>query len=223
LKDMIAGIIDKISSAFMKNLYGLFEAGNIDEVKDIMRTDEFGRIAGNATETEPAFYSPTSAGTAKSGKGVGIYRIQDGYFVYYGDYADNVRGGQGMWLYVWSDSFGNYDNMFEGQWAGDKPNGNGKEEYRYIGGNDISVTVIQGTYENGLENGTITVDEYSDEGVHHNFQYTATAGVAHRESDERSYPDGTYPIAISADGTGFSQREGDRMGVSGFSISAGQE
>jgi len=229
LKDMIAGIIDKISSAFMKNLYGLFEAGNIDEVKDIMRTDEFNTVASYATETEPEFYSPTSASTAKSGKGVGIYY---GRFVYYGDYADNVRSGQGMWLHYFSSGNSTQEYTFEGQWADDKPNGNGKEESKWLSSMEDSYhsvyEVSQGTYENGLENGTITRDANYEEqgGRHHHYiwQYTATAGVAPRLSGEKNLPDGAYTIARStADAGGFAQHEGDRLGVFGFAISADQE
>ena len=165
--------IDKVTSSFLKVMFDLFEAGNVDEARNRMSTFEFEAIASLASETEPMFYSPTSSSTLKSGKGIGIYRVQgqdfytaEGwYFVYYGDYADNVRSGHGIFLANWF--------TFEGQWQNDKPNGQGKETHGY--GNEIHRTV-EATYQDGFYNGQV-IDSDTVENEICIFKYFCADGI----------------------------------------------
>lgn len=185
LKDKIAEIIDKTSLAFMKKLFELCESGNIDEVKNIMQIDEFKQKAAYATEFDPVFYSPTSSSKAKSGKGIGIYKNVKGehfvnkaeYSVYYGDYADNMRVGYGMWLQITD----NYEYFFKGQWANDKPNGKGKVIYN----SDSYNYEITGTYKDGLEYGSMTKEGYdgrTEQGAFR-YHYTVSNGIANTIRD----------------------------------------
>ena|GEM_PF-6973738 len=213
LKEKIAEVIDRMSSAFLKNLYSLFEAGNMDGVWSIMGTDEFNGIAAYVTDTEPVCYLPMSTIDAKSGNGVGIYKMQDKYyveksdvdyimqdkyFVYYGDYADNMRSGHGIWLMI--HERGNY--KFEGQWANDKPNGEGKEF--------DTIRITEATYRNGLYNGDVT---YIGDSTLHKF--TCIDGVAPKVEELN---DGSYIVANDINGgpIRIGHRVGSKYGVKGY-------
>lgn len=98
-------------------------------------------------------------GTIDTGKGVGVYQFEDGsYYFYYGDYVNGLRHGQGTYFvdYNMEDPTGIYYYCYRGAWANDKPNGKGtiRDVREEVFGNCI--VTIEGTYTDGLENGTMT-------------------------------------------------------------------
>ena len=223
MAEKIDGVTDESNLAFMKNLYDLFEAGNTDEVKNLVQADEFSNITANITEAEPAFYSPESAGAAKSGKGVGIYAIWDLHYVYYGDYVNNMRNGQALWVGTGYGLEGNpeFERIFEGQWVDDKPNGQGQEEW-IDPQNAGNRSVTKGTYADGLEDGSMTRESFEDDGSYYIFHYTASNGIVPRlkKIPVHSFDNNSFPIAESESSDGrkltLTRSEGERWGVIGF-------
>lgn len=134
-------------------LYDLLRDGNTDAALEVMTTTEFAEAVDFATEESPVLYLPDGT----SGKGVGIYLIGESSrsfspsFLYYGDYAESVRSGNGIWLGVGEER----SYVFEGVWGGDMPNGNGKVTVSY----PASVSQRIGTLANGLWHGEVSREE----------------------------------------------------------------
>ena len=140
--------------ALLQKLYALLDAGNVDGVIAIAMTGEL-----RAVGTE--MYSPASAGGAMNGKGVGVYH---GNYVYFGDYVNGQRSGNGMWITAYGgvDHDVTYQDVFEGRWANDKPNGNGKwVRTRNYTRSGITATYT-GTLADGMWQTASVVEEASD-------------------------------------------------------------
>lgn len=138
IKSKIDIIIEKVSLEFMKNLFSLANK-DINLVIEEMKKDEYLSIANYATYDEPLFYSPHSDKSNKNGKGIGIYRCiwQDMYsedswdnlYLYYGDYKEDNRSEDGIWIDVGLNNV----YIFDGEWANDMPNGYGEtKSYGYL-------------------------------------------------------------------------------------------
>lgn len=148
---------------YMEALYALCETGDNDRIWETIDADEFREIAELTNESEPLFYSPYSEATNKSGKGLGIY----GKHIYFGDYAENERNGNGIWM----RGFNHY--IFEGSWSGDKPNGYGEERVERIG----SVEVQTGNLLNGLWNGDVQLSYLYPDGKVRTYSSHYTEGT----------------------------------------------
>lgn len=75
----------------------------------------------------------------------------------------------------------NYEYFFEGQWANDKPNGEGKVIYN----SDSYNYEITGTYKDGLEHGSMTNEGYDGRTEQGSFRYhyTVSNGIANTIRD----------------------------------------
>ncbi len=202
----------------LKKMLDCFEAGDLDDVKELMRTEEFTDLADEVVGDNSFYYGTKTADGVREGKGIAIY--SDGYY-YYGDFASNVRSGQGILMravYAESSAIGSF--VYDGKWSDDKPNGEGTCTSNYykdkIGASGLSKQVIKGTYSNGLENGSMTLEGISKAGGGVKYTYTSENGVAKKISDEDSGVKGQYIIAKSSDGKSNLTSDGSLRGVEGF-------
>lgn len=112
-----------------------------------------------------------------TGKGIGIYRFNgNGYYFYYGDYLNGQREGLGYTFCLENDT--EYTS-FDGTWENDAPNGSGTLTQVYdIGSKDEHSIIRTGTYENGLENGQMSVQVIEKNGKTGKGAYTSSNGGA---------------------------------------------
>lgn len=148
--------------ALLSLVYDTMAAGNYDAMTSIDGSDEADAIADSMTEPY-LIYAPNGFTENYTGVAAGIYRPYDnqtqsyrdgGYYFYYGEYINGVRSGHGV--SIWNTNGG--QQIYDGPWDGDMPNGNGTTTY--YGYSDTTgesyVKVTTGNYTNGLENGTMT-------------------------------------------------------------------
>lgn len=194
------------------------EEPDLDAIKDMVRTEEFVDMVDEVIGSNSFYYGERDDNGRRSGKGIAVYA--DGYF-YYGDYADDVRSGEGIYLravYAESSSIGSY--VFEGTFANDKPNGNGTATSNFykdkIGESGLTKQVITGEYTDGFENGTMNLTGTTKGGTKVKYTYKVENGVAVQSSKENSGIKGQYIIAKSADEKSNLTSDGSKRGVEGF-------
>lgn len=89
----------------------------------------------------------------------------DSQYVYYGDMKDGIRTGWGIWANVTESTHSEY---YAGEWVDDYPNGIGT--YTTIG--EETAFVLQGLWNNGIENGQMHLIVSQGEKELFNFLYT---------------------------------------------------
>ncbi|NLG05141.1 MAG: hypothetical protein GX567_15125, partial [Clostridia bacterium] len=143
-----------------------------------------------------------------------------GYY-YYGEYVNNMRSGQGIWMravYSDSSSIGSY--LFKGEWSEDQPNGTGEATSNFykdkIGATGLAKQVITGSYKNGLEEGKMNMVGTSKGGKTFKYKYETTAGVAKKINNESTGVKGQYYIADAGDDVPMLMSDGSPRGVEGF-------
>ncbi len=202
----------------LQKLYDCFEGGDLDAVKDMMRTEEFTDFADEVIGDNSFYFGTKTPEGVREGKGIAVYR--DGYY-YYGDFSGDQRSGHGILMRaVYSESSAIGSFVYDGEWSNDKPNGEGTSTSNYykdkVGPAGLSRQVIKGTYTDGLENGTMRLDGTPQSGGAVSYSYTAEMGVAKKISDEDSGVKGQYIIAKSSDGKSNLTSDGSLRGVEGF-------
>lgn len=213
--------LEESHNDLLSKLIVLFETENpnYDDIKEMLRTDEFIQMVDEVIGKNNSFYygARNDAGQ-REGKGIAVYA--DGYF-YYGDYSADQRSGHGVYMravYSDSSSIGSY--IFEGEWADDMPNGNGTATSNFykdrISSAGLAKQVITGTYVNGLENGTMNLTGTTKAGGTAKYTYTVEDGVAKKSSNEDSGVKGQYIIAKSSDEKSNLTSDGSKRGVEGF-------
>ncbi len=210
--------LEEAHSDALQKMYECFEAGDLDDVKELMRSEEYTDLADEVVGDNSFFYGTRTPEGKREGKGIALYK--DGYY-YYGDFAGDMRSGKGTLMravYAESSAIGSF--VYEGQWSNDKPNGEGTCTSNYykdrIGASGLSKQVISGTYADGLENGKMTLDGVSKAGGAVKYSYTSENGVAKKISDEDSGVKGQYIIAKSSDGSSNLTSDGSLRGVEGY-------
>ena len=133
-----------------ENIAGYCEAGNYDELFEYMQSDDYQRLLDVVDELEMAYCVETSHGN------VGIYEVNNevfgNYMIYYGDYQDDVREGEGDWLGYFEGN--NYHAR--GSWKADAPNGYQEvREWSNRLGETVVYRVIKGDTVDGLWNGPV--------------------------------------------------------------------
>ena len=210
---------EEAHNGLLSELLACFEAGNMDDVKELLRTEPYMDMADEIINEEDSFYygDKNDAGE-REGKGVAVYC--NGYY-YYGDYAGNVRSGNGIWIravYSESSSIGSF--IFEGEWSADLPNGSGSATSNFytdkISSSELAKQVITGDYTNGLENGKMSLAGTTKGGAGVKYSYTSENGVAKQSSNEDSGVKGQYIIAQSSDKKSNLTSDGSSRGVEGF-------
>lgn len=205
----------------LSKLLPLFQAEkpNMDEIKEMIRTEEFIDMVDEVIGQNNSFYyGDRDENGKRSGKGLAVY--EDGYY-YYGDYADDMRNGNGIYIravYSESSSIGSY--IFEGEFSNDKPNGKGTATSNFfnakIDSSGLIKQVITGEYVDGLENGTMNLTGTTKGGKTVKYTYKVDNGVATKSSNEDSGIKGQYIIAKSSDEKSNLTSDGSKRGVEGF-------
>ena len=210
--------LEEAHSDILQKLYECFQSEDLDAVKDMMRTEEFTDLADEVIGSNSFYYGTKTPEGNREGKGIAVY--ENGYY-YYGDFAGNLRSGHGILMRaVYSDSSAIGSFVYDGEWVNDKPNGTGTCTSNYykdkIGASGLSKQVITGTYSDGLENGSMTLEGTPKTGGTVKYSYTAENGVAKKISDEDSGVKGQYIIAKSSDGKSNLTSDGSLRGVEGY-------
>lgn len=196
--DNLQGMIDELN--------GYFEADDIDSIKKLMSSDDYKE---STKKIERVLLSKNLlGGSSVTGKGTAIYNVNSSYYVYYGDFKNGKREGQGLWYYL--DPGGTLAK-YSLEWVNNLPNGYGTADYystlsiRGYGG------VLLNTYQSHTTDTFTTVNgvyngDYESKGVtsytSYTFKYSYTDGYGPR-LEPGSYPSEIaqymeYPRALTA-------------------------
>ncbi len=100
--------------------------------------------------------------------------VYPGGYVYAGEMEDGKRSGNGAW-YSENSDYGYDVLLFKGKWKDDYPNGKGTEKM-YLGYDGGLIQTKEGTYIDGLEDGTRRISITDPLGLDV-YQYSATKGI----------------------------------------------
>lgn len=115
----------------------------------------------------------------EEGKGLGFY---PGGYIYYGDYVEDVRQGEGSWMHARND----WRYLGYGSWDHDLPNGRFTEHYQFDEpGIWQESGQNTGEVEDGLWNGLVQHDAHA---------YDVGEDTYHDENIQVSFTDGKYNI-----------------------------
>jgi len=208
--------LEQARASMLEPLVSLFEEKEYDDIKDILRSDEYVAFSEEVIGDTSYYCGNYDENNMRTGIGMALY--ENGYY-YYGNFDNNMRNGQGILFratYADSSSIGSF--IFEGQWVDDKPNGQGSATSNYykdrISASDFATKVITGNYTDGLEDGDMTLVGTTKSGSKNTFSYKASAGVAEKSSNEDSGVKGQYIIAVSGDQKLTS--DGSVRGIEGY-------
>jgi len=209
---------EEARQGMLKPVADLFAAGDLDGVKDLIRSEAYVSFADEVIGDTSFYCGDHDDAGNREGKGVAIY--ENGYY-YYGDFSGNVRKGHGIWMravFAEASSIGSY--IFEGEWSDDKPNGQGTATSNFykdkISSDELIKQVISGNYANGLEEGTMYLAGTTKAGKGVKYTYKTAAGIATKASNDDSGVKGQYIIAKASDGTSNLTSDGSARGVEGF-------
>ncbi len=198
----------------IQRLSDLCAAGDIEQVFDIMQTEDYGKLQKFAEEMKyPAF-------VMEGGRGLGIYNVQTRNYgssmIYYGDFHDELREGAGYWIgYLDGNNYQAY-----GDWRNDLPEGH--QTVREWNGNlneTVSIRQISGTVARGLWDGEAVWEFERKDGRQDSWMVNFTNGkwvILHREED------GEYTVSDTYTGSGessprLSTENPDKLqGIEGF-------
>ena len=160
----------------LAELYARFSAEDVEGAKTLMRQADYQTLSAGA-EAVPLVYE------GEPGTAVAVY---GGNYYYFGGWQNGQRSGRGLWIRAVSDG-GDLDAvLYDGQWSGDLPNGEGTilwerfaDKIQTEEGYTTSVkSVIYGTFLDGMYHGTILeVWHMNDGSVHEWTPITAVNGV----------------------------------------------
>ena len=209
---------EEARAAKLEPLKQLFIDKDYDAIKDKLREEEYVAFSDEVIGDNSYYLGDYDVDGKREGDGIAVY--ENGYF-YYGEFHSDVRSGHGVMMrasYSESSSIGSF--IFEGEWADDKPNGQGTAKSNYfkdrVSGNDFVMKEITGNYTNGLEDGTMTLIGVTKGGAKRTFKYNTKAGVAEKSSNEDSGVKGQYIIAQTDDKSESLTSDGSKRGVEGF-------
>ena len=160
----------------LAELYARFSAENIEGAKTLMRQADYQALSAGV-EAVPLVYE---------GEPGTVAAVYSGDYYYFGGWRNGQRSGHGLWIRAVFDD-GDLDaELYDGQWSGDLPNGEGTilrersaDKIQVEEGYTTSVkTVICGTFQDGMYHGTILeVWHMNDGSVHEWTPITAVNGV----------------------------------------------
>ncbi len=211
--------IEEAHNAILSKVMAAFDAGDMDDVKELLRSDEVKDLVDEIVNDDTSYYyGAKDENGNRKGKGIALYL--DGYF-YCGNFDNNKRSGEGIWMravYAESSAIGSY--IFKGNWENDLPNGSGEATSNFykdkISATEMVKQVIKGEYKNGLENGKMSLSGSTKGGSAVQYTYTSEDGIATKSSSEDSGIKGQYIIAKSSDGKTNLTSDGSLRGVEGF-------
>ncbi|MCR5591514.1 MAG: tetratricopeptide repeat protein [Lachnospiraceae bacterium] len=209
---------EEARAAMLDPLKELFEEEDYDALKEKMREEEYVAFSEEVIGDNSYYSGDYDIDGTREGYGIAVY--ENGYY-YYGEFHDDMRSGHGVLMrasYSESSSIGSF--IYDGEWADDKPNGEGCARSNYfkdrISATDFATKEITGNYTDGLEDGTMTLVGTTRSGAKRTFKYTAKDGIAERSSKESSGAKGQYIIAQTDDKSENLTSDGSKRGVEGF-------
>ncbi len=210
--------LEEAQNELLAELFTSFESKSIDEVKELIREERFIELSDEIIGDKSFYYGEKDENGDRSGKGLGAYA--DGFY-YYGDYEENIRKGQGLWIRAtYSDSSAIGSFIYDGQWDNDKPNGNGTSTTAYyakrVENGGMTKQIVSGNYVDGLENGKMSLAGTLKTGGNVKYSYNCENGIAGKASNANSGVSGQYIIAVSKDGSSNLTSDGSVRGVEGF-------
>lgn len=211
----------------MSEMKGYWEAGNMEAVEDLAYLPRY-RAASQKLEgtTKYYYYGDTDSNNRPSGMGLASYADNQ---YYYGEWADGVRSGNGMWIkyYVYGQNAKAEESLYmqhsySGSWAGDLPDGEGSEHYDLIQENlepnaGYNSNFI-GTFKKGLYNGEMYITNLYGNGNTKEWSGTARNGVwmALGQKDKK----GQYPVIFEITNPDnyqwMSEKKNKNQGVDGL-------
>lgn len=211
-----ARALEEKYNELLKTLYDCFEAGNPDDIKELLRQDTYISLSDEVVGEKSYYYGEKDDAGLRSGMGLGVY--SDGFY-YFGEYRDDCRNGHGMWIraaYSESSAIGSF--IYDGEFIDDCPNGEGVATSSYyqskVSAGGMTKQVVSGNYINGLEDGEMTLNGTLKSGGSVKYKYRCNEGVAKKSSDADSGVKGQYIIAEDKDYKLTS--DGSLRGVDGF-------
>lgn len=192
------------AETLLETLGQTLKLDDIDQVKALMRQEDYQALSAAATRDAPIVYE------GDDGTVLAVY--PDNYY-YFGQWSNHQRSGQGLWIrVVFDDERDLY--TYQGSWANDLPNGEGEivsakdaAKLDLEQGYTTSVrTEISGTFKDGLYHGTIHETWHmNDGGMHIWSPITVVDGVYQQMSEipetvfdyeRKSRESGSYLVAI---------------------------
>lgn len=145
------------------------EANDAQALYGLQESDDARTLSASVRDGEHYIYFPDGE---DSGKGIGFYTFKECSCKqwYYGDYKDGKRQGRGIWYYVSSNTEDGslYQEVYDGDWKEDAPNGKGRQRI-VLGGHvdtdknfKVKNGLFYGTYKikDKLEDGTVVRGKY---------------------------------------------------------------
>lgn len=120
----------------------------IEEIKELLMAEEFDSVHELLVSDrfllfrEMILSDNTLIIELEDGKGLGFYPVGERHMVYYGDYVDGKREGQGIWIRATENTY-----YCVGEWKNDIPNGYQERTTNYY--------VLAGQVINGLWDGPV--------------------------------------------------------------------
>jgi len=147
-----------------------FENDDVDGIMSLMGSEEW---KSQTAAVYKVFYSQNLLETSEiTGKGTGIYNYYDTIYVYYGNYVNGVRQGQGLW-YSYNDMYNSLDK-YDLNWENGVPQGHAESDRyttlttRGYGGVVLGESKMhqKESFEvvNGIYDGEVVVDNTDSEG-----------------------------------------------------------
>ena len=147
-----------------------FENDDVDGIMSLMGSEEW---KSQTAAVYKVFYSQNLLETSEiTGKGTGIYNYYGTIYVYYGNYVNGVRQGQGLW-YSYNDMY-NSLNKYDLNWENGVPQGHAESDiYTTLTTYDYGGVVLgesklhkKESFEvvNGIYDGEVIVDNTDSEG-----------------------------------------------------------
>lgn len=160
----------------LSDLYAAFTKQDFDKIIDIMNSEAFQkRIAIDA----PLYYSPEGEGDISTGSAMVIYDSEN---IYSGQIKNGRKQDYGIYFMLTKNNGEQGYYYYRGEWSNDIPDGNGKTEEETTtqdenGNNLVSITVTNGIFLNGAENGSMQKSFYIGGIETGSVLYTAQKGI----------------------------------------------
>ena len=183
-EENFTGISEEVM-AELEKIISLIQSGDDESAANELRTGTFATAMERLDELREKGKMIVETSKGK----IGLYRINNAYYVYIGNYSgDGTRSGNAAWL-SGTDS-GAY--IAKGQWTDDKPNGEMTiDSYRdmskvqiddghtYAFHTNDKVTVVDGKYQGSC---VMTWDMYNGEEDQHIWNISFSEGIAAADS-----------------------------------------
>ena len=173
-------------SDLMKNLYkSMGEVVTINSVKnavDILTSDDYSDASAISHVT---YYTEEKGFTDSISEGKGMAVYNNGY-VYYGDFKDGKRVGNGIFMAASNEDDNIKYNLYKGEWSNNLPEGKGTIIYvENFSTDDMAMSVTTGTFKAGYEDGKMNRNKTVAGTKWGNMEYSVKKGVPVALKDDK--------------------------------------